>query len=107
MKYDYAIVDQKYSRALMVIEGGPVYMNYLNEIVYIHSSDVDRVVMMEPKLLKKGCIMFYDENGKTIELVTLKGNKTPAFIEVSNKDKKDFYLIFAALRDMGFKLVVI
>lgn len=107
MEFDSVIRHEKSLRVLAANEETrTIVLEFAGEYVCeINPNDVAYVNVREPKLLKFGYIDFHGTDGKTL---TFRAGRQDimAFIEVSHKEKNNFYLMFNALNGMGLDIKV-
>ena len=85
-------------------DGGIIFYDN-GEQFFVDPADIDHFYFKEPKFFKSGDVAFFDEDGDVLTYV-LDGRKIPLMIEVSRKEKDNFYLLFSALKQNGFEFVV-
>jgi hypothetical protein len=103
---ELVVYDKDTDLAIVFSRDDGVNMVYDNEAYYIDPADIHHVLMVEPKLLKKGMIaiyadddnMFYLDNGSV---------KFHAVVEFGKKYKDAFYLIYSVLRDNGIDMLLL
>ena len=107
MEYDLVITDKKNSTKLWLKKGGPFCLEFCNYDCNIDPSDVGRIIMQKPGLLRTGAILFKDKDDDAMEFVTDKGMKITAIIDVPRKEADNFYMAFSIFQDMGLDITAL
>lgn len=100
------IEDREMGTSLVLSKEEGIYYCVREKKYNINLSQIDHVSMTEPKLLKKGCIVFYENDSQSIHF-NYDGLEVPAIVEFSKKYKSEFFLIFSILEENGLEVVVL
>lgn len=107
MNYDFRIYDKSTDISLLANRKGEVRMTAFDKYYFdITPDNISYVVMKQPKLFKKGYIMFYDSDDDVAKVSTEDGGAFYLLLDVSRKYKDDFYLTYKVLKDQGFEIKV-
>ncbi|MBQ7339537.1 MAG: hypothetical protein IJW43_01640 [Clostridia bacterium] len=98
-------VDKKYGAKLIMRESEGILVSLFNSgEVQIDRSKAKKVLVCEPKLLKKGLFAFMSENEEPLSQPAGELN-IPLVFEFSKRDSDTFYLMYSVLKDNGFEML--
>ena len=105
---EIGIYDDKYGCELALVRGedGGIFFRQGEDVFEIKEEDIKYVAFEEPKFLKKGTIAFFDEDEEILAYVC-DGRVIKCIIDVTKKQKNEFYAIFDVLNNNGIETLAL